>query len=237
MPREFFIHSLYLLSAVCLTWFWTANPQLSVYNLQLMAAFILFYFLSHFLSKSGATTATIDAVIFTAVILLLVHTTGDLTSPVFFLIYFLLFAVALLFEPLISLTLTGALIAFFLQPTITPTMAIQLFSIVLILPLAIFVGRQYLKVLAAKDEIKILKKEGQRLTGHLTNEETHSLLWLTLNFKNGLLKIAHLSTDLLCGLGQLTYQQKEALEKINATAKELLKTGVELKEKLDKETD
>ena len=220
-----------------MTWFWTSNPQLSLYNLQLVAAFVIFYFLSHFLSKSAPATSAIDAVIFTAVILLLVHSTGDLTSPLFFLIYFLLFAVSLLFEPQITLTLTGALVIFFLRPPLTPVMGIQLFSIILILPLAIFVGRQYLKVLEAKEEIKILQKHGQQLQKHLTREETHSLLWLTLNFKNGLFKIAYLSADLLSGLGKLTYQQKESLEKINMTAKELLETGNELKDKLDKETD
>lgn len=230
MPRSFFIHSLFLLSAIVLTWFWTSNPALSLYNLQLIAIFVIFYFLSHFLAKSAPLTSTIDAIIFTIVILLLITSTGGLSSPLFFLIYFLLFAVSLLFEPTITLTLTAALVVFFLKAVFSLTGFIQLFSIILILPLAIFVGRQYLKVLEAKEEIKILEKT-------ITTDETDSLIWLSLNLKNSLLQIIHLTSDLLTGLGQLTLTQKEKLEKIHTLAKDLLKSGQKLKEKIDKETD
>lgn len=230
MPKEFYVHSLFLVSAVALTYFWTSNPNLSLYNLQFIGLFVLLYFLSHFLSRSAPATSAVDAIIFTVVILLLVASTGGLNSPLFFLIYFLLFAVALLFEPLVTLTLAGAVTLFFWPNPLTPSALIQLFSVLLILPLSIFLGRQYLKVLAAKDEIKILTKS-------ITTEETDSLLWLCLNFKEGLIKIVHLTADLLTGLGQLTIMQKESLQKINQTAKELLKTGDKLKDKIDKETD
>jgi len=237
MPKSFLVHSLFLLSAVVLTYFWTASPALSLYNLQFICLFVVFYFLSHFLSKPSATTSAIDAIIFTIIILLLVSSTGGLASPLFFLIYFLLFAISFLFEPAITLTLTAAIILFFWQSPITPATLVQLLSVVLILPLALFVGKQYLHLLSTQEKIKILEKEGQKLESHLANEESHSLLWLSLNFKDGLLNILHLSSDLLAGLGDLTLIQKESLEKIHETAKDLLKSGQNLKEKIDKETD
>jgi hypothetical protein len=237
MPKSFFIHSLFLLSAIILTWFWTSNPGLSLYNLQLIALFVIFYFLSHFLSKSAFLTSTIDAIIFTIVILLLVTSTGGLSSPLFFLIYFLLFAVSLLFEPAITLVLTAAIFVFFWPSPLVLNSLIQLLSVLLILPLSVFLGRQYLKVLEAHQEIKILKKESQKLEKSITSEETDSLLWLSLNLKEGLLQIIHLTADLLSGLGYLTLTQKEKLEKIHQIAKDLLKSGQKLKEKIDRETD
>lgn len=208
-----------------------------MYSLQFIGLFVLLYFISHFLSRSAPLTSSIDALIFTIIILLLVASTGSLTSPLFFLIYFLLFAVSLLFEPRITLTLTFALIAFFWPSPFTPVAGIQLFSIILILPLAIFLGKQYLKVLEVKEEIKILKSSGRQLEKHLTAQETDSLLWLSLNFKEGLLTILHYSSDLLTGLGHLTIVQKESLEKIHTIAKELLKSGEQLEKQIDRETD
>jgi len=237
MPRSFFVHSLFLLSAVILTWFWTSSPHLSLYNLQLIAAFIIFYFLSHFLSRSAPLTSAIDAIIFTIIILLLVSSTGGLNSPLFFLIYFLLFAVSLLFEPLITLVLTAAIFVFFWPNPLALNALIQLSSVILILPLSIFLGRQYLKVLETKHIIKILEKQKEQLEKSITSEETHSLMWLTLNLKDGLLQIIHFSSELLTGIGQLTLSQKESLEKIHQIAKELLNSGQKLKEKIDKETD
>lgn len=237
MPKSLLVHTLFLLSAIALTWLWTSNPQLSLYSLQLIALFVILYFLSHFLSHSAPLTSTIDAIIFTTVILLLISSTGGIQSPLFFLIYFLLFAVSLLFEPQITLILSVAIILFFFRSLNSLSAVIQLLSVILILPLALFVGHQYLKMLEAKDLIKILKRQSEKLEKSITAEETDSLLFLSLNLKDGLLQIIHLTSELLAGLGHLTIIQKESLEKIHQTAKEVLKSGQKLKEKIDKETD
>lgn len=237
MTKEFLVHSLFLLSAVFVTWLWTSNPDLNLYNLQFIGLFVLFYFISHFLSRSTSTTTTIDALIFTIIILLLVASTGGLSSPLFFLIYFLLFAVSLLFEPAITFTLTLALVAFFWPSPLTPNAAIQLLSVILILPLAIFLGKQYLHALEAREEIKILKIAGRQLEKHLSSQETNTLFWLSLNLKENLLVIMDRSSDLLTGLGKITPSQKESLEKIHSAAKELLKSGAHLERQIDRETD
>lgn len=237
MARDLFIHSFFLFSAVVLTYVWTSNPILSLYTLQLIGIFVFLYFLSHTFIRPSVLTSILDAVIFTVIILLLITSTGGISSPLFFLIYFLLFAIALLFEPYITLILSATLVLYFWPKTITLNAGIQLLSVLFILPLAIFLGEQYLRLLASKEEIKILKKTGRKLEKHLTTEETNILFWLNLNFKEGILSVLQSSADLLASIGQLNLRQKDSLEKIHSTAKQLLKTGEQLERSIDLETD
>lgn len=239
---RFILHSFFLIAAVVLAYIWTSHPELSYYTLQLTAVFILFFFLNQFISRRRRqkVNLTIDAVIFTMVILLLVSSTGGLTSPLFFLIYFLMFGLALLFEPLITLSLTLAMIIFFvLTPTKEEplTEILQLFSLLLITPLALFFGRQYLQLLESEEKIKILEEESQILEGEIEKEETDTLLWATLELKKDLTEILDRVSTLLADVGHLTITQKENLQKIRERAKNLLKTGQRLKEEVDKTTD
>jgi len=245
--RDFLSHSFYLVITVLLVWLWVNNPVLTNYNLQLTAVLVLFYFLFHFLfSKKGSGSANLilDAVVFTAILLLILTPTGGLNSPFFFLVYFLLFAAALLFNPAITLTLTLALTLYFANSLNSIHAALQLLSLLFITPLAIFFGKQYLRLLESQEKIKVLSKrtrllslQGDALEASIKREETDSLLWLTLNFKNGLLKIVHQVSELLSDISHLTLTQKEKLQSIHETAKELLKSGEKLKQKIDKETD
>lgn len=246
---KFLLHSLFLLTAVVLAFFWTNSPTLSPYTLQLVAAFVLLFFLNQFFFRrqrknkipfAQRTTLTIDGMILTLVVMLLVYSTGGLTSPLFFLVYFLMFGLALIFEPLITLTLASAMILFFL---LTPTKqeplneALQLFSLLLITPLALFFGSQYLKLLESEEKIKILKEEAEITEEQIAQTETNTLLWTSLNLKEGITEILDEVSNLLADLGHLTVRQKEKLEKIRARALELLKSGEKLKEEVDKTTD
>jgi len=239
---RFLIRSLFLIAAVILTYFWTSSPQLSFYTLQLTALFVLLFFLNQFLArrKRQKVNLTIDAVLFTMVVLLLVASTGGLTSPLFFLIYFLMFGLALLFEPPITLSLTLAMIVFFL---LTPTKEeplteiLQLFSLILITPLALFFGKQYLRVLEDEEKIKILREESEILERAIQAEETNILLWATLELKKDLTEILDRVSLLLADVAHLTLSQKENLQKIRDRAKNLLKTGQRLKEEVDRLTD
>jgi len=239
---KFLLHSLFLISAVVLAFFWTANPFLSIYTLQLTAVFILLFFLNQFLARHrrGKINLTIDAVVFTMVVMLLVTSTGGLTSPLFFLIYFLMFGLALFFEPLITLTLTAAMILFFIfTPTKQNTAeeALQLFSLLLVTPLALFFGKQYLQVLRDEEKIKILEEEEKIAQEQIKTEETNVLLWATLELKRGLMTILDEVSHLLGDVGHLTVSQKERLLKIRERALHLLETGKKLKEEVDRTTD
>jgi len=82
---KFLLHSLFLIAAVILAFLWTNNPLLSYYNLQLIAVFIIFFFINQIITRHhrAKINLTIDAVVFTMIILLLVISTGGLTSPLF----------------------------------------------------------------------------------------------------------------------------------------------------------
>lgn len=242
---KFLLHSAFLLLAVVLVFFWTSVPELSVYTLQLIALFVLIYFLNQFYFRRkkllySKINLTIDAVIFTLVTLLLVATTGGLSSPLFFLIYFLMFGLALLFEPLITFSLAMAMVLFFLlQPTKEEPLAqtLQLLSLLLVTPLAMYFGKQYLRVLKDQEKIKILEEETQIMEEEIEKEETDVLMWSSLELKKGLTDILDQTSDLLADVGHLTLKQKEKLSKVRQTASNLLKTGEKLKEEIDKTTD
>ena len=242
LKQHLAVNTIFLIISVALVYLWTTHPTSSLYTLQLVALFLLAYFVNYFMQArlksipSRRATLTINAVIFSTVILLLVASTGGLGSPLFFLIYFLLFGVSLMFEPDVAISLTVILTIFFLiLPTDEPLASyfIQISSIVLLAPLAIFFGREYLKLLEAERKITILKKDSKSLE----HQETDSLLWLSLNLKSALHSILDYSSLLLSGLGKLSFQQKELVNKIRQQTRELLQSGQELKDKIDRETD
>lgn len=239
---KFLLHSLFLILAVILAFFWTNNPFLSYYNLQLIAVFLVFFFINQIIGRRHhhKINLTIDAAIFTMLILLLVISTGGLTSPLFFLVYFLMFGLTLLFEPVITISLTIAIVVFFL---FTPTNEeplkelLQLFSLILITPVALFFGKQYLKVLKDEEKITILEEEEAIMETTIEREETDTLLWVCLELKKGLTEIADHTSQLLADVGHLTTSQKDRLVKIRDWTLRLLQSGQKLKEETDQKTD
>ncbi|MBM3205773.1 hypothetical protein FJZ41_02935 [Candidatus Shapirobacteria bacterium] len=239
---KFLLHSLFLIAAVVLAFFWTSNPFLSYYNLQLIAVFLLFFFLNQLLARHHRTkiNLTIDTVIFTMIILLLVISTGGLTSPLFFLVYFLMFGLALLFEPLISVSLTVAMVLFFL---FTPSQSepknelLQLFSLILITPVALFFGKQYLQVLKDEEKIKILEEEEKIMEEEIGQQETDVLLWSCLDLKKGLTEILDETSQILSDVSHLNAKQKERLLKIRQKTLKLLEGQQQLKKEVDQTTD
>jgi len=242
---KFLLHTLFLVAAVVLVFIWTNLPALSVYTLQLIALFVIAYFVNQFYFRRkkllfSKINLTIDAVIFTMVVLLLVSSTGGISSPLFFLLYFLMFGLALFFEPAITFSLALAIVIFFLfQPSKEEPLAdaLQVLALLLITPLAMFFGKQYLRVLENEEKIKILEEETQILEEEIEKEETDILLWSTLELKRGIIEILHQTSELLSDVSHLTLKQKEKLSKIRQTASNLLKTGQKLKEEVDKATD
>lgn len=245
--RNSLLHALCFAVMILPTWYWVNNPVLFNYNLQLTAFLVCLYFIVRLFFKKNQQTEKnyiFDAIIFTIILLLIVSTTGGLNSSFFFLIYFELFAVALLFETITTLALSLSLVLFFANSLNSSHAALQLLSLLFFTGLAVYFGKQYLKLLIAKERIKILSKKSRQLTAisdqqssQIISEETDSLLWLSLNLKNGLLKIIHQSAELLSDIGRLTPFQKDNLQSVHETAKNLLKSGEKLKEKIDRETD
>jgi len=239
---KFLLHSFFLIAAVILAFFWTNNPLLSYYNLQLIAVFLLFFFINQNLARRhrAKINLTIDAVIFTMIILLVVISTGGLISPLFFLIYFLMFGLSLLFEPLIAVSLTIAIVLFFLftPSSVNPqNELIQLFSLILITPVALFFGKQYLRVLRDEEKIKILEEEEKILEEQIQGEESDVLLWTCLDLKKGLTEILDETSQMLADISHLKANQKEKILKIHQRALGLLQSSQKLKKQIDQTTD
>lgn len=234
MTARFFTHLGFLLSAVLLTFVWTSNPTLNAYSLQLIAILIIFYFLNRSLTQKRFDLAIgFDGLILALVTLLLVSQTGGLESPLFFLLYILLFGLSLLFDPIIILIFAIALVLLFLNQAINLFSLLEMIGLLLITPVALFFGRQYLKVLEEEEKIKILAKEQKKLAGEVSQQEKDTLLWLSLTFREHVSQILDTSSNMLADVGRLTLSQKESLQKIHENAKRLLKLGERLKEKIE----
>jgi hypothetical protein len=233
-----FHHLFFLVVVIFGVWLWSGNLPLIPYSLHLVASLVAFYSLMHLLAQKKTPEQLIwDTLLFVAILLLVLAATGGLGSPFFFLLYFLLFAAALLFGGVFTFELAFLLIFFFIRDLRTLRDILQLFSFLFLTPLALYFGEQYLKLAEAQKKIKILRREGQELEKMMAKTETDSLLWLSLNLKNGLLKIIHYSSELLSDLGRLNLSQKEKLQQIHETGKGLLESEQKLMDKIDKETD
>ncbi|MBI5126839.1 hypothetical protein HZA76_00060 [Candidatus Roizmanbacteria bacterium] len=177
MPKEI-IHSAILIIAIVLS-FVFPKTNLANYDLQITAfLFLILYLSKKFFIVKSSPSRLIESVIFTLVITSIINTTGGLASPFFFLIYFLLFSLSLLLEPLISVTTTIALIVFYLlslpQSQDIKTL-LPIISLAFITPFALFLGSEHKK----NEKLKIKNEKLQ--------EDT--FLFISLMLKNHLKNI------------------------------------------------
>lgn len=122
----------------------------------------------------------LDSVIFTLLILNIVNSTGATKSPLFFLNYFLIFALSLILEPIISITTALTLVIFYLfslpeNPSIKEL--IPIFSLPFLTPFALFLGQEHIKN-------EKLKAQGSRLKNIIAKNQEESFLFLSLILKN-----------------------------------------------------
>ncbi len=172
------IHALILIFAIVLTFIFP-KTNLANYDLQITAIlFIILYSVKRFIVTKDIYSRLIESVVFTLIIMGIINSTGGLTSPFFFLIYFLLFSLALILEPIISITTTVTLIIFFLlnlPPNQDFRTLLPIISLAFITPFAMFMGSEHI-------ESQKLKVKSQKL-----QEET--FLFLSLLIKNHLKNI------------------------------------------------
>ncbi|MBL7078296.1 hypothetical protein ISS42_01395 [Candidatus Shapirobacteria bacterium] len=237
---KFFLHLIYLFLAVVTTFVWTQHPTLSFYNLQLIAALIIVWFLKQKLfSKEEQNTArkTLDALILTIVILMLVFATGGANSPLFFLIYFLLFGLSFLFEPPITITLAFILLVFLTPSVKTSNEVASLLSLFLITPLALYFGRLYLQNLTSEKRAELYQEKWVESEKHLGSQEINVLLWLSLKLKPGLEEVLDRTSLMLCSLSKLSPSQKSDLKIIRKKSQHLLKGAEKLQRLVDIEAE
>lgn len=172
MSKEI-IHSVILVIAVVLTFVFPETP-LAQYDLQISAGlFVFLYLAKRFFIKRIAYSRLIESVVFTLIILGIVNSTGGTSSPFFFLIYFLLFSLSLMLEPITSITMTLSLIVFYLMmmpQNQDMKSLLPIISMAFLTPFALYMGQEHIE--AQKNKTK-----NERL-----QEDTY--LFLSLLLKN-----------------------------------------------------
>jgi len=236
MSKRLVLHLSYLFLSVAITFVWTRSPELSYFNLQLVAFLVIIFFSKSLLFKN-MQSKTVDILILTLIILLLVFSTGAAGSPLFFLLYFLLFGLSFLFEPSITVIFSVILLIFLAPFARTINEAASIFSLVLITPLALFFGQQYLKNLSAQKRIKVYQSRWLDNEKSLENEESNILLWLATAFRPTANEVLDRTSQLISGIGSLTASQKTHLKRIRKLIRQLSKSGEKLERIIDLETD
>lgn len=238
MPKNFLLHTSLLIISVTGVYFWLTSPFLVPFTFQLVAALVLIFFATHWTrNKTKAkprrrNTIPLDLSLLVMAILLLVTETGALTSPLFFLLFFLLFAVAMLYEIEATLVLTFALLTYFLLLPTTDLTDLahlgQLFGLLMITPLALFTGHQY------EESIKSQKRENNLLKA-LGSTESDTLVFLSTNLKTTLASSLDKLTQIIP-----TARVKELRSDLNLLyqdLKNLYRSADELERTIDKRTD
>lgn len=217
------------------SWIWVHHPRLAFYSLQLVALAIVILLIKNLLRPKSFNW--FDLLIITAVISLVIFHTGGPGSAFFFLVYFLLFALSFLIAPEAAI-IFGLIFVLLLTPQIHSLLDLaETLSLLLVSPLAVFFGQQYLQNLIDQKRIKIFQEKWLKDEKAIESEERDVLLWLSLNFRNTLAEILEITAELLSDISQLSPQQKFLLKKMRRKIKKLLKEGERLKKKVDRAGD
>lgn len=220
MPTKY-MRTLLLSFTIVAIFAWTTTPSLNKYNLQLTGALILVYFVTRLLFRSITQSFFLATIVLISIILLLIFSSGGLISPIFFVLDFLLFAIALLIAPYQAAVTSFILVLLFLWQnylSLSSPMIINLISLVLITPLAIVFSNSYLQNLQSNGKITVLKEA-------IKNEETDSLLWITTNAKPSLATVLNSLTDIVIYLntkGQISLIPKALVDKLKIIQKDLI---------------
>ena len=176
MTKEL-IHSIILVVCIVLAFIFP-QTYLAMYDIEIAAGLFILLFVTRRFSFFSKKTRLFESVIFTFIIIEVITTTGGLNSPYFFLVHFLLFALTLLLEPFIPIIVTFTLMIFFtftISGQATMTQLLPIFSLALMTPFALILGKEY-------EETKRLKKS-------LSSQQENTFLFLSLMLKNNLKEI------------------------------------------------
>lgn len=176
MTKEI-IHSSILIVTI-LTSFFISQTFLINYELQIIAFLFIIYFIKGKITKDKSNGYVFESFLFVFIITSIVNSTGGTNSQFFFLLYFVIFALSLLLEPVISVTtsLTYA-IMYILIPNQIGFSIVQIISIPLLTPFALYLGKEYQKINQQKKEI-------DQLFHQVTQEKEDRLLFFSLVLKN-----------------------------------------------------
>ena len=216
-----YLHATLLTLSIIFIFVWTSIPSLNNYNLQLTGALILAYFVSKLLFRRVGGSFFFATIILVSVTLLLIFSTGAINSPIFFILDFLVFAIALLLSPNQAAIASSLLVAIFIWQNylhLTSPMIIDLLSLVLITPLAMIFSKTYLQNLESSGKITVLKEA-------IKDEQTDSLLWISTTAKPSLATVLNSITDVVVyfnSKGKALQIPSTLIEKLKTIQKDLI---------------
>lgn len=226
-PEHTLRHSIYLLATVLLCLIWAISPY-KMFATQIGATLLSLYIIKHMFKEhiNGKTETMIDSIVLCGLTLVIVTSTGGLNSPVFFLVYFLLFALSLMTTPTTPLVLSFALIIYFLFSTsITSfTQLLPLASFPLITPLAVYFGKEHKRNLYQKHDVLSLKETVRRETEDV-------MLWLTTVFTKELKYIKEKIDE----FPNLSDRQKPYIKSLSDSTDKLKRIGDKLKQSIEED--
>lgn len=153
-----------LLLSFAAVFLWQNSP-LSGYTIQALGFFIFLYIITSMRKKnSNALNGAWGIFILNAAIFLLIFATGDLTSSLFFLLYFLVFGIAFVFEPAAVFVFAAGAVLIFLPDLFKDDVSANLVrvgSLALISPLAYFFGKEFRQ---REEEEEKMEKTAQKIT-------------------------------------------------------------------------
>jgi hypothetical protein len=120
----------------------------------------------------------VSVFILNSIILLLIFSTGIFESNLFFLIYFLLFGVAVVFDPRLIFLFVMGITLVLLGPALEKEVlanGLKLLSFIIISPLAYFFGSQYNKQGQEQEEVLKVKERAKEAADNIA-EEVGSLI-------------------------------------------------------------
>ncbi|HSV94691.1 MAG TPA: hypothetical protein VLH94_01780 [Spirochaetia bacterium] len=216
-----FVNTLLLIITIVSVFAWNQSPILKNYNLQLTGALILLYFVSKLIFRRVTQPSFVATLVLVSISLLLIFSSGGISSPIFFVLYFLLFAIALLLSPSqAAIASTTLVIILFWQnyQDLTSLVIIDLLTLILITPLAIIFSNNYLKYLQSEGKIYLLKEA-------IKDEEVESLLWISTTAKPSIASVLNSISDIVIYLNTKTQSPlfpKSLLEKLKTIQKDLI---------------
>jgi hypothetical protein len=175
-------HSLTLIATIMASFFVTYT-FLSNYELQIIALLFIIYFISKKIIKNTTNGYLLESFLFVFVVTSIVNSTGGASSQFFFLLYFVIFALSLLLEPVTSVTtsLTYAIMYIMISSS-SGFSIIQIISLPLLTPFALYLGKEYQKINQQKKDIDLLNRQA-------TQEKTDGMLFFSLILKNQITNI------------------------------------------------
>ncbi len=221
MHARILLHTVSIIISTVLPSLWISNPILEPYTLQACGVLTLAYIA--FRKLSGPSMQNIASLLFmNTFVQTLIISTGKTASPLFFLYYFILFAFAVSIEKYQVFVITIFTISshFFLDQNLQNHLQslANLFSLLLISPLATLYSKTVIKNNIANEKIRILQED-------ISQTETDSLLWLATENKPTLNQVINAITDLIIYLKSTrseSFIPKAFINKMKAIQSDLL---------------